>query len=301
MSELSSYGFESVADGPGVERLRALARKHWLGLEASPERKAEADRVRSGYFTTAMEYYRAALRQYESLTLPARPAAAPSSVLPPSSRQVLLFLAYSTLWEAFRYLYNAAAYTDFARNGREQEPFPTERAKIDHVLREPVLPAAEVEKIVLLRNGEAAHGAIQRMCSRHSRELEKIAGETDAPTMTDMDAFLQGAARVPTAEAATDAEEARQQEQTERPDAVWGVRALDDDGLPIDADGPLTAAKYRSVLKWLCYQIRLNINFTGKSDDSLDDAILIIHAFCLLEPIVGLLLQDSRKDTIFAL
>ena len=68
----------------------------------------------------------------------------------------------------------------------------TERAKIHRVLREPVLSSREIEKIVLLRNGESAHGVIQRMCSRHSRELEKIAGDVTAPTITDMDAFPAG-------------------------------------------------------------------------------------------------------------
>ena len=122
MSDINAPLFETDAAGSGVVRIRSLARKHWLGLDSPPERATEADRVRAGYFTTALEYYRTAIRQYDSLTMPERPAAPPALSLPPISRQIQLFLAYSTLWEAFRYIYDAAAYTDFARNGREQEP-----------------------------------------------------------------------------------------------------------------------------------------------------------------------------------
>jgi hypothetical protein len=81
----------------------------------------------------------------------------------------------------------------------------------------------------------------------------------------------------------------------------WVIRPLDDVGKLIDADSPFSASKYRSVIKWDCYQIRRNLNFLGKSEGSIDDAILIIRAFCLVAPVVTLLLHESRRSIIFAL
>lgn len=282
---------EPGASSTTPERVRALCQKHWLGLNETPEHQAAAQQVRKGYFTTATEHYKAALRLYDSLTSTPRQATGATPVLTQINRSVQLLLAYSVLWEAFRHIYNAAAYTHFARFGTEGAPRESDRSKMDRVLREPFLPEAEVAKITLLHNGETPTGAIARLCSRHSRELEKISGELRDQTMTDMDAFMQGAVTA-TLEG---------QETSEHSWEAWVVRPLDDAGNPIDPDSRLDLAKYRSAIKWLCYQVHLNINFVDTSDDSLDDVILIMRCFCLLEPIVGILLQPGRKDSIFAL
>lgn len=293
MSEVFLTAPEAGASRADAERVRALCRKHWLGTDEPADHQAAATLVRQGYFTTASEYYKAATRIYDLLTSPNRPAASQPQAFTQVNRNLQLLLAYATLWEAFRHLYHAASHTHFARYGAEREPLEAERTKMDRVLRPPILPDAEVAKIVLLRNGETPGGAILRLCSRHSREMEKIAGETHDQTITDMDAFLQGVA--PASPSASDAQ------SSERLWEAWVVRALDDAGRPIDPDSPLDAEKYRSAIKWLCYQIHQNITFVGKSDDPIDDAILVIRSFCLLDPIVGILLQESRKDLIFAL
>lgn len=69
----------------------------------------------------------------------------------------------------------------------------------------------------------------------------------------------------------------------------------------LDPDAPFGGEKYRSALTWQAFQIRHNINFIGKSAGGIDDAILIFRSFCLLEPVVATLLQDSKKADIFAL
>ena len=211
------------------------------------------------------------------------------------NRNVQLLLAYSALWDSFRDIYNAACYTEFARNGAERDGVETERMKMDRVLRSPILPDADVAKIVLLRNEETPSGAINRLITRHSRELEQFEGEARDQTVTDMDAFRQGVVR--DGSALQDLAEGSADYQWD----AWVVSPLDDAGKPLDPDTPHDAAKYRSVIKWLCYQIRQNINFVDKTDDSLDDMILVTRAFCLMEPIVALLLLDTRKDAIFAL
>jgi hypothetical protein len=272
-------------------RVRAYCQQHWLGLNVPAERKSAADAVRRSYYATALENQKAATRMYELLTSSEPPSASGTQTMARISRHIQLLLAYSTLWEAFRFVYNAACYTHFARGEAEAEPVESERTKLDRVLRAPLLPENEVAAISLLRNGETVGGAIQRLCGRRSRELEHIDGEAHGVTITEMDAYMQG--MVPGTVARPEADD--------RPWELWGVRALDDAGHPIDPDGPPDAAAYRAVIKWLCYQIRLNMNFVGKSDDSLDDMILVMRAFCLLEPIVGILLKDSRKDIIFAI
>jgi hypothetical protein len=295
MSDVSSPRPELHSDHPDGERVRALCRRHWLGLDESAEHRAAADRVRHGYYVTATEHYRAATRIYEILTAPEKQASPHPPAFTYVHRNVQLLLAYSALWEAFRYVYDAASYTHFALAGAEREPVEGTRAKMDRVLRAPILPEPEVLAIGLLRNGETPAGAIQRLCSRQSRELEQIAGEAHPQTLTDMDAFMQG--RI----AASPATQTNEAPATDHAWESWVVRALDDAGLPIVPDSPLSAEKYRSAIQWFCYQIRRNINFVGSSGDSLDDVILVIRAFCLLDPIVNLLLQESRKNAIFAL
>jgi hypothetical protein len=279
-----------------AERVRALCRRHWLGYEETPEIQSAAAAVRRGYSVTASEHFKAATRMYETLTSPQRQS---SPTAPPAvsyvNRNVQLLLAYSALWEAFRHIYNAACYTEFARNGAERDAVETERTKMDRVLKAPILLETDVAKIVLLRDGETPGGAIKRLITRHSRELEQFEGEARDQTVTDMDAFRQGVVRA--GSASQHAAEGIAEHQWD----AWVVSPLDDDGNPLDPDSPHDAAKYRSVIKWLCYQIRQNINFVDKTDDSLDDMILVMRAFCLLEPIVGLLLLDTRKDAIFAL
>ena len=266
-------------------RVQAKSQQHWLGIGATPEQKTIAAEIRHQFFETASEYYKAAYSLYDHLrsqgqgNLPARPA---FSLV---NRNVQLFLAYSILWESFKHIYTAAAYTHFAEHGPERDALEDERTQIDRVLRAPILPDEQLAKITLLRNGETAQGTIMRIASRSSRELKEFYGIAEEQTLTDMDAFLQGIVAV----------EAAQEHQT------WSVRPLDDAGQPIDATGPFTAEKYRSVLKWDCYQIRHNLNFVGKSENSIDDAVLIIRAFCLLDPVVGTLLQDKSKALIFAI
>jgi hypothetical protein len=280
--------------GNASVRVRAFCRQHWLGLDVPAERKLAADTVRRSYRNTSVEHYKAANRMYELLTATEKPVNPSAPAVAQISRNIQLLLAYSTLWDAFRFIYNAACYTDFARGEAEVEPMETERQKIDRVLRTPILSETEVAGIGILRNGETPAGAVQRLCGRHSRELEQITGEAHDVTMTDMDAFMQGVVRPSIATVPPP-------HDLDRPWELWGVRALDDEGGPIRPDGAPNADAYRAAIKWLCYQIRLNMNFVGKSDDSLDDMILVIRAFCLLEPIVGMLLKESRQDLIFAL
>ena len=132
------------------------------------------------------------------------------------------------------------------------------------------------------------------MIGRSSRELRDIYGITYEYSLTDMEAFLQGVVAVTETQRA---DQTWQQAEVES----WIVKPLDDTGKLVDQESPFSAAKYRSVIKWDCYQIRKNLNFLGKSDGSIDDAILIIRAFCLVAPVVHLLLQESRRSAIFAL
>src|SRR5579871_2478653 len=243
MSVASKPTPESVGMGNERVRQRAYCRQHWLGMDVPAERKAAADAVRQRYFTTAMEHHKAAIRIYELLTSPEHPTASGSHPVGQISRHIQLLLAYSTLWDGFRYIYNAACYTNFARGEAEAEPIEGERAKIDRVLREPILPEVEVAAITMLRNGETAGGAIQRLIGRHSRELEQIDGEAHNVTITDMDAYMQGVA-LPIATAAG------------RPWELWGIRALDDSGQPVEPDVAPAPVAYRAAIKWLCYQIR---------------------------------------------
>lgn len=277
------------------ERVRAKSQQHWLGVGATPAQKTIAAEIRHQFFETASEYYKAAYSLYDHLrsqgqgNLPARPA---FSLV---NRNVQLFLAYSILWESFKHIYTAASYTHFAEHGPERDALEDERTQIDRVLRAPILPDDELAKITLLRNGETAQGAIMRIASRSSRELKEFYGIAEEQTLTDMDAFLQGIVGLETIPGAPG------QGQAVREHQAWSVRPLDDAGQPIAATGPFTAEKYRSVIKWDCCQIRHNLNFVGKSESSIDDAVLIIRAFCLLDPVVGALLQDKRKALIFAI
>src|SRR5919202_1141349 len=214
---------------------------------------------------------------------------------PLANRNVQLFLAYSILWEAFNHIYTAASYTHFALHGAEYDELEEERAKIERVLRPPILTDADLATIKVLKNGETVNSAINRMINRSSRELKELYGVAYDQTLTDMNAFLQGVVEV---------EETRSPEGTWLPQSQaqsWVVKALDSSGRPIDPESDWSAEKYRSVIKWHCYQIRNNLNFVGKTEGSIDDAILIIRAFCLVEPVVALLLQESRRALIFAL
>ena len=159
----------------------------------------------------------------------------------------------------------------------------------------PILTDEDFSKINHLKNGEPINTALNRMVNRNSRELKELYGVGYDQILTDMDAFLQGVIEL---------------RQVANPDAqwetqgrieAWVVKALDSDAQPINPDLPFSAEKYCSVIKWHCLQIRNNLNFVGKSNGSIDDAILIIRAFCLVEPIVAPLLKDDKKSTIFAL
>jgi len=276
------------------ERVRAFAEKHWLGVGATPKQQAAIDEIRGQYLITAREYYQAANTLYDALGMDPQKLAARKVRYMLGNRNVQLFLAYSILWEAFNHIYTAAAYTHFARNGPERAPLEDERDKIARVLSPPILLDSDLTGITVLKNGEMANVAINRMIDRSSRELRDIYGVTYEHSLTDMEAFLQGAVLVT---------------ETQRDDTTWHqaeveswiVKPLDDLGKLIDSDSPFSAAKYRSVIKWDCYQIRKNLNFLGKSDGSIDDAILIIRAFGLVVAVTNLLLQDTRRSVIFAL
>lgn len=277
------------------ERVQAVARKHWLGAGANADQQAAIDEIRRQYQSTAQEYYKSACQLYDSLHVQKRNVVKHRSPFPLANRNVQLFLAYSILWEAFNHIYTAASYTHFAHNGPERDELEPERAKIERVLRPPILTDADLATITVLKNGETANSAINRMLNRSSRELKELYGVAYDQTITDMDAFLQGVTEV----AETQSAEGSWQAQTE--EQVWVVRALDVAGQPIDPESDWSADKYRSVISSYCYQIRQNLNFVGKSDSSIDDAILIIRAFCLVEPVVALLLQPERQAAIFAL
>lgn len=277
------------------ERIQAICRKHWLGLDTTPQQKAIVDEIRAQYFATASEYYKAAYSLYDHLHAhtedPARVRPAFSLV----NRNVQLFLGYSILWESFKHIYTAAAYTDFAQHGPARAPLEDERAQIHRVLAAPIMTDADFERISLLRSGETADGAITRMASRSSRELREFYGAAAAQHLTDMDDFLMGVVEVSEVQHPDGSWQAQDEHEK------WTVQPLDDAGHPLDPEAPYGAEKYRSIVKWDCYQIRQNLNFVGKSESSIDDAILVMRAFCLLDPLVGALLQDNRKAMIFAL
>ncbi|GAC1546932.1 MAG: hypothetical protein NVS2B7_22410 [Herpetosiphon sp.] len=277
------------------ERVQAIAQKHWLGRGATPEQQAVVDEIRLQYFLTAKEYYKSSHALYEGLQVQNQRLDAHKTPFAVGNRNVQLFLAYSILWEAFNHLYTAAAYTHFAQHGPDRAPLEDERSRITRVLSTPILSDADWQKITTLRNGESANKAISRMVNRSSRELHDIYGKKYDHTLTNMDAFLQGVVDVTSHQRADGTWEQASQAET------WTVQALDEAGEPIDPDSPYTPQKYRSVVQWHCFQIRNNLNFIGRSEGSVDDAILIIRAFCLVDPLVGLLLHDSRKATIFAL
>jgi len=277
------------------ERVRAFAERHWLGVGVADAQRAAIDEIRRQYFLTAREYFHAASTLYDTLGVQVEKLSARKAPFSLSNRNVQLFLAYSILWESFNHIYTAASYTDFARNGPERAPLEDERTRIVRVLSPPLLHDNDLRDIRVLKNGETANAAIKRMIGRSSRELKEIYGVTSEYSLTDMDAFLQGVVEVI---------ETQDQATSWQPEAEvesWVVRPLDDTGKLIDADSPFSASKYRSVIKWDCYQIRRNLNFLGKSEGSIDDAILIIRAFCLVAPVVQLLLHESRRAAIFAL
>jgi hypothetical protein len=276
------------------ERVRTLAAKHWLGVGMTPEQQAAATEIRSQYMLTALEYLKAARVLYETIGVQPEKVSAHKAPFILGNRNVQLFLAYSILWEAFSHIFTAAAYTAFARSGPDRAPLDDERARIAHVLRAPLLDDRDLHEMKMLRNGETPNTAIKRMITRSSRELREIYGITAEYSLTNMSAFLQGVVEVTE----------QQRGSIWQPHAEtesWVVHPLDDAGQIIDPDSPFSAQKYRSVITWECYQIRTNLNFLGKSDGSIDDALLIIRAFCLLEPLVQMLLNESRRDLIFAL
>ena len=277
------------------ERVKATAQKHWLGIGATPEQYATIAEIRRQYYVTASEYYKSALYIYDSLGVQNQKLVAHKQPFALANRNVQLFIAYSILWEAFNHIYNAYAYTDFARNGPERAQLEDDRTKISRVLSQPILTDKEIEHIGPLKNGESVNLAINRIVNRSSRELKEIYGISYDQTLTDMDAFLQGAVET------TQTQTADFGWQTDPSVDGWIVKALDDQNRPINLESPFSADKYRSVLKWHCYQIRNNLNFVGKSDGSIDDAILIIRAFSLVEPIIGLLLHENKKNAIFDL
>lgn len=277
------------------ERLQASCRTHWFGLGATPAQRAIADEIRLQYFLTSTEYHKAGYSLYDHLSEQSESGGKIRPAFSIVNRNVQLFLAYSMLWESFQHICTAAGYTHFAQHGPQRGPVEDARTQVDRVLKPPYITDEDYAKIGLLRNGETVNGAVTRMVSRGSRELREFYGEGDAQSLTDMDAFLSG--RVEVVENLEVDGQWHRQLQRE----TWTVRALDDSGHPLDPDSPYGAEKYRSVIKWDCYQIRHNLNFVGKSEGSIDDAILVMRAFCLLEPIVAILLQDSRKELIFAL
>lgn len=280
-----------MTTSPGYrERIQATAQKHWLGIGATAEQNATVVEIRRQYFETASEYYKAAYSLYDNLRAVSQGGTSQRPAFSLVNRNVQLFLSYAILWESFKHIYTAATYTHFALHGPSQAPLEDERTQIERVLQPPILTDTDFDRITLLRNGETADGAITSMVSRSSRELREFYGVADDPSLTDMSAFLQGVIEV---EAADDGSRRERQ--------AWVVQALDDAGRPIDPESPYSAEIYRAVIKWDCYQIRQNLNFVGKGQGAIDDAILILRAFCLLEPIVGDLLQDSHRAAIFAL
>jgi hypothetical protein len=278
-----------------LKRVNSTAKKHWLAEEANDEQKAVIEEIRRQYHTTASEYYKSALYIYDSLGVQAQKRVSHKIPLSLANRNVQLFIAYSILWEAFNHIYTAASYTAFARNGQEQETLEEERAKIERVLNPPILSDEDFTKVGPLKNGESPNGAINRIVNRSSREVKEIYGIGYDQTLTDMNAFLQGVIEV------TETKNAAGEWEIESENGTWLVKALDQKGQQIDPESGFSAEKYRSVIKWHCYQIRNNLNFVGKSDGSLEDAVLILRAFCLLEPVVALLLQDNKKPHIFAI
>jgi len=277
------------------ERVRAFAERHWLGAGLAAEQRAAIDEIRRQYALTAREYFQAASTLYDRLGIDPARLSARKAAFSLGNRNVQLFLAYSILWEAFDHIYTAAAYTDFARGGPARAPLEDERSKIARVLSPPLLTDGDLREIAALKNGETTNAAISRLIGRSSREMKEIYGVTSDGSLTDMDAFLQGVVEVTETRAGPAAWHAAAEAES------WLIRPLDDAGKPIDADSPFSASKYRSAITWDCYQIRRNLNFLGKSEGSIDDAILIIRAFSLVWPVVNLLLHDSRKAAIFAL
>lgn len=276
-------------------RIQAMAQKHWLGVGASGEQKATVDEIRRQYFVTASEYLKTARALYDSLDVQNRRVAARKAPFTLANRNVQLFLAYTMLWESFNHLYTAASYTHFAKHGPSVAPLEDERTKIARVLGPSILDDGEWAHIMVLKNGETPNSAMNHMLNRSSRELQEIYGVAYDHTLTDMNAFLQGVVEI------TETQQADGNWQSDGPVETWAVQARNSAGQPIDPDSPFSAEKYRSVITWHCYQIRNNLNFIGKSEGSIDDAILIIRAFCLVEPVVSLLLHESRKPAIFAL
>jgi hypothetical protein len=294
-TDTSSQNVTPRAIRKSKERVCSTAKKHWLGAGANHEQKAIIDEIRRQYFVTADEYYKAAIYIYDSLGVQNQKLVAHKAPFALPNRNVQLFIAYSILWEAFDHIYTAAAYTNFANDGSERAELEDERTKITRVLNSPILTDQDFAKITILKNGETVNAAINRMVDRSSRELKEIYGVDYDQTLTNMDAFSQGVVEI------TETQKADCSWQREGQRETWAVKALDSNNLPIDPKSEFSYEKYRSVIKWHCYQIRHNLNFVGKSDGSIDDAILIIRAFCLLEPLIGLLLQHNKKTAIFAL
>jgi hypothetical protein len=277
------------------ERVRVFAEKHWLGVGITDEQRRSIDEIRGQYLVTAREYFQAASTLYDTIGVAPEKLSLRKAPFTLGNRNVQLFLAYSILWEAFNHIYTAAAYTDFAKHGPERAPIEDDRTKIARVLSAPLLADHDLRDIGVLKNGETVNTAINHMIGRSSRELKEIYGVTTEYSLTDMDAFLQGVIEVVETQDGTATWQSKGETES------WLIRPLDDAGNLLDPESPFSASKYRSVMKWDCYQIRQNLNFLGKSEGSIDDAILIIRAFCLVAPVVSLLLHDTRRSAIFAL
>jgi len=290
---------ELAIDAAGAMRIvkrrtRQTSLRHWLGSGEPSDHRAVVDEIRRQYQVTAREYYNSAMFIYDSLDIKAH-ALLNRAPLTLTNKNVQLFIAYSILWEAFDHIYTAASYTAFARGDKELDYLEEDRTKIGRVLVSPFITEEEYSSITHLRSGETSNFALNRMLNRSSRELKIIYGVGYDRTLTDMASFLQGVVEFKQVSSGT----GELKTQTTR--ETWVVEAVDSRGEKIDAEGEFNSEKYRSVITWHCFQIRKNLNFVGKSDGSIDDAILIMRAFCLLEPIVRILLVDSKKGHIFAL
>jgi len=274
-----------------LTRVRSAARRHWLGLDASPEHVEASAKIRRQYYATSVEFHKASLRLISALT--SQTDAGPKTSIF-GNRNVQLYAAYSLLWDAFVQIATAASHTTFALGDADRLPPEDEVARIARVLHPPFLTDKDFDSVTLLHNGEMARGAVDRLLTRESRELQEIYDIHDPGTLTDLTAFLEGLVSVTVTQGPDGS-----QERFEEP--AWVVRTYGPDGRPLDLENASAADKYRYAVLYQCRQIRLNLNFIGKSEDSLDDALLMLRSFSLVEPLVGLMLNDAHRTAIFAL
>lgn len=264
-------------------RRRDAARLHWFGDDEATSRHAET--LRRQYEWTAQEYQKAALGLYENL---AGANGQPADLFL-ANRNVQLFVAYTVLWDAFEHVYTAYSHTAFALGPDEEAPVLTEDDRIAAVLARDVIPDEELENAPPLRHGETVASALDKLLSRASRDIVDLYGEIQPGTLTDLTAFLDGTvALAPDNTPVT-------------PTAAWTIRALDEHGRPLDLETASLADEYRCAIRFHCRQIRMNLSFVGQSEASIDDALLLIRAFGLLEYVLGILLSPARRDRIFSL